>query len=115
MDIGSLNRRVTLERPSVPVPDGDGGFTQTWAALSPSPVWASIEQATPKTLERILGGAVLSQASKLVRLRFHPQVTQQTRLTWVDGLGTHIAQATDVVNVKANGTEMVIVCSELTT
>ncbi len=39
--IGSRSHRVTLENPATPVPDGDGGFTQAWAALDPADVFAS--------------------------------------------------------------------------
>lgn len=114
MNIGAMNRMVTLETPTI-VPDANGlGFTEVWTALVPSPVSAAIEQANAKSLDKLIANATVTQATKLVRIRFHPQVTQKTRLTWTDGLGTHVANATDIVNVLSRDAEMVIVCSELT-
>lgn len=114
MNVGALKRSVVLETPSAPIADPDGGFTQTWTPLVPSPVAASIEQATARSIEKLVANVAISQASKVVTIRFHPQVTQQTRLTWTDRRGTHTANITDIVDLAGNNEAMVLVCSEVT-
>ncbi len=82
MTAGELRHSITLENPSTPVADSDGGFTQTWTALVPSPVPASIAPATARDLERVTSGTVLSTASHIVTMRYHPSLTTQTRITF---------------------------------
>lgn len=82
MDLGPLRHVVTLENPGTPIPDGDGGFTETWMALSPSTMQASIQPATDRVLERITSGTVESMATHVVTMRYHAGVTTKTRLTW---------------------------------
>jgi head-tail adaptor len=112
MNLGGLRRLVTLEQPTRTA-DGDGGFTQTWTALSPSPVAAAVEQANANSLDKLLANATVTQATKVVRLRFHPQVTQQTRVSWTDGLGAHVANVTNIIP-DAKNVELILVCAELT-
>ncbi len=80
--IGTRRHRVTLDEPTgAPVPDGDGGSTQDYAALVPARVWARLEPATAAKLERIASGTVLATATHILTLRFHPGVTTKTRIT----------------------------------
>jgi head-tail adaptor len=71
---------VQLQNPGVAIPDGDGGFTQTYADLTPSHLFMKISPATASDLERIAAGTVLSTATHIVKGPFHPQVTTETRL-----------------------------------
>jgi SPP1 family predicted phage head-tail adaptor len=89
MDIGALRHRIVLENPGTPVPDGDGGFTQTWQPLFPSPVWASVAPASSRDLERVgarserVGeGSAISTATHIVMMRYHSGVTTKTRITF---------------------------------
>lgn len=83
MNIGALRHRVTLQTPGSPVPDVEGGYTETWTTLG-TRVPASIEPATARTLERITANVVTSSASHLVTLRYLPGVTTKTRVTFHD-------------------------------
>jgi head-tail adaptor len=72
---------VTLERP-VRGPSALG-YVEAWTALTPPTRFAAIE-ATPteRTLERSTGGTVTAIATSTITLDYHPQLTQQTRVTW---------------------------------
>ena len=116
MNIGTLRHLVTLENPAPAVPDGDGGYTEVWAALMPSAVWASIESATQRALERVVANVVLAQATHIVKMRYHSGVTIKTRLTWTDKSGlVHRASVTDRQNVGEQSIELVLVCAEIVT
>jgi SPP1 family predicted phage head-tail adaptor len=108
LNIGKLQHRVTLENPGLNVPDGDGGYTQSWTALSPSPVWAAIAPATARDLERLVANAVQSTATHIVTCRYHPQITTQTRLTF----NGRILNVRGVQNLDELNVEMRLACEE---
>lgn len=81
--IGDRQHRITLENPSgqpVPEPSGEGGFTQGYADLSPSAVYARITPATVSDLERLAAGTVIASASHVVSMPYHPDVNTTTRI-----------------------------------
>jgi SPP1 family predicted phage head-tail adaptor len=81
MRIGALRHRVTLEAPTT-VPDGRGTYTQTWEPLVPAQVWAAVEPATPRAVERLIAGVVAANITHVVTIRFHAGVTTKTRITF---------------------------------
>lgn len=105
---GDLSQSVILEDPAR-TPDGEGGFTEAWTALSPSPVWASVLPATSGRMERLVGGTVESGATHLVEMRYHPQVTIKTRLTH----GTRHLQVINVQNVDEASDVTRLTCVEI--
>ncbi len=82
MKTGDLRHSIVLENPGTPSSNGDGDFTVSYAALSPSPVQASIEPATARSLERMAAGSVIASATHLVSMRYHSGVTTKTRITF---------------------------------
>jgi head-tail adaptor len=80
--IGSRRHYITLENPSTPTPDGDGGFTQTWTACSPAQVFASIMPATARDQERAVAGTVMAMATHICLFPYHPDVNRKTRITF---------------------------------
>lgn len=80
MTIGEYRHSVLFQNPGAAVPDGDGGYTQTWTDLSPAMWHVSIEPATARDLERVAAGTVISTASHIVKGRYHPGVTTATRM-----------------------------------
>lgn len=113
LDTGTLRHRLTLERPGATTPDGDGGYTQTWERLTPSEAWASIEAASARALERLVANTVTVQATHIVRMRYHPDLDETCRLTWVDrNRRTHTANVTDVTDVGQLGEELIVLCAE---
>ncbi len=84
MDIGSLRHFVRLENPTETA-DADGGFTTTWALLTPGVVSASIEPATAGRMERLMAGStVTANVTHLVILRYHSGVTMKTRVVFAN-------------------------------
>jgi head-tail adaptor len=115
LDLGRLNVLMTLEDTSGRTPDGNGGYTKTPVALSPPNAWASIEPVSQRALERLVSNTVITQATHLVRMRYHPDVNAKTRLTWTDREGrTHRANVTWVQDPDNGGTELTILCAETT-
>lgn len=108
MDVGSLRHLVTLQSPTKTF-DTDGGYTEAWAPLSPSQVWASIKPATARDLERAVAGTVQAAASHLVAMRYHSGVTTKTRIIW----GTRILAVQGVQNVDERNAELVLACEEV--
>jgi len=80
--IGQYRHLVSLDAPGDPVPDPDGGFTESYAPLDPATWDCAIQQASVRSLESIGAGSVVAQATHLVRGRYHPGITTQTRITF---------------------------------
>jgi SPP1 family predicted phage head-tail adaptor len=109
--IGAYRHRVTLEQPGDPVPDGEGGYTETFAPLDP-PTWdCSIQAATLRDLERQIAGTIQASATHLVRGRYHPGITTETRILFE---GRQLA-VQSVQNVEERDLETVLVCGEIKT
>lgn len=105
---GDYRHTVLFQNPGPAVPDGDGGYTQSWVDLVP-PTWrVSIEPATARDLERVTVGTVTSAASHIVRGDFHPGVTTATRLVF-NGRQLSI---TGVQNIEERGVTMELVAVE---
>lgn len=107
--IAQRPHRVTLQNPGPAVPNGDGGYTQSWIDLVPPALWMEIKPATARDLERVAAGTVLSTATSVITGPFHPQVTTTTRLLF-NGREFHV---TGDQNIEERGGEMVLVCVEV--
>lgn len=70
---------VQWQAPGVAIPDGDGGFSQSYTDLEPSHLFMQISPATARDLERVAAGTVLTTNTYIVKGPFHPQVTTETR------------------------------------
>jgi SPP1 family predicted phage head-tail adaptor len=107
--VGSGARRqlVTLENQSVVGLDGDGGYTTTWAPLTPPTLFAAM--TTEVQTERAQSGTVVATATYTVRMPYHPQVTMQTRLTF----NGRILQVISRKNVDERNIELELVCTEV--
>lgn len=115
INIGTLRQVVTLSAPATTSPDGEGGYHQTYAALSPSEWRCAIERASVRMAERFFASTVIAQASHIMRGRFHAGITTQTRLVWTDRNGTsHTANVLDAVDTEGAGVETVVLASEVT-
>lgn len=101
--------RVTLQNPGPAVPDGDGGFTQSWTDLVPPAMSAKIAPAAARDLERVAAGTVIATASHLVTMPYHPQVTTQTRILF----NGRTFSVVGVSNPEENNVELVLVCVEV--
>jgi hypothetical protein len=107
--ISARAQRVSLDAPGPPVPDGDGGYTESFAPLDPPTLDASILPAAVRDIERYAQGTVLASATLLVFMPFHPGVTIQTRVSWTDNyLRPHTASVVGIVNVDERCKELVL-------
>ena len=79
--IGQMRHRVAIANPTRTA-DGDGGYTDTWVAADPSPVWARIDTATASNIERLADNTVEAPISHFVTMRLHESVTTRSRLTY---------------------------------
>lgn len=105
--IGAMRHRVTVENPTRAT-DGDGGYTETWAAATPSPVWAQIVPATPSAIERVAGNTVEAPITHLVTIRSHSGVTPRTRLMF----GSRRFDVRGIQKVNEISEWMVLSCEE---
>lgn len=110
MNLGELRHRVRLETPTR-VADGDGGYTETWALLSPGVVWARIEPATARNVERSVGAKVDAPVDALITIRHHAGVGNLTRVVY-DGRRYLVRGVQDV---QERGRWLVLACEEQTT
>ena len=107
--IGELRHVVTLESPGPPVPDGDGGYTESWQPLNPATWNCSISSANARDLESLTAGTVVAQASHILRGRFHGGITTEARISF-EGRTFNVLS---VVNRDERDIETVLICSEM--
>lgn len=76
---GRLDQVVTLSGP-VRTPDGAGGYATAIGPLQPARVHASIDALRGE--ERLQAAALEVSITHRVLIRWHPQVTEATRIQW---------------------------------
>jgi head-tail adaptor len=110
IDPGKLTHSVAIQAPSDPVGDGEGGYTQTWRAVTPSPVWCSFSSAAARNMQRLAGGnASLSAATHIVEMRYHEGITTKMRVV----LGTRVLSILGVQNVDEADEMTRLFCEEV--
>jgi head-tail adaptor len=107
--IADRPHRVTLQNPGPAVPDGDGGYAQSWIDLAPPALSAKIAPATARDLEKVAAGTVLSTASHIVTMPYHPQVTTKTRILF----NGRVFNVTGVATPDEGGVETIAICAEV--
>jgi head-tail adaptor len=106
---GELRHVVTLEQPGDPVPDGLGGYTETWAPLDPATWYCRITPAGTRDMERLVSaGVVQTTAAHLVAGDFHPGITTETRLSFEGRL----FQVQSVRDIDERHVALELVCTE---
>lgn len=108
-DLGDYRHLVTLEAPGAAAPDGAGGYTEAWLPLTPPTMFAAIDVATAGDQERLGSATVLSQASHVVRMRYHAGITTKTRLTY-QGRAFSVTAIRDPEERKRR---LVLLCAEV--
>src|SRR5262245_31181644 len=110
--IANRPHRITLSNPGAAVPDPDGGYTIGMAPLDPPQMSARIQPATAADLERSFSGTVIATATHVVSLPYHPGVTLQTVIEYVDEGGTHVYNVIGRANLEERDCELVLLCAE---
>lgn len=78
MNVGSLNKRITIEAPTK-APDGMSGFTDIWTAVA-SDVPAAIWPVSGK--EIIRGESVAAIATDRIVIRYRKVMRTSWRISW---------------------------------
>ena len=108
-NVGTHRHVVTVQGQGTPVPDGDGGYTESWTNLVPATWRCSIVPATARDLERITAGTVIATATHIVSGRYHPQIAISTRLVF----GTRLFSVTGVSDPEERHIETICTAVEL--
>jgi len=109
MDVGNLRQIVTVQGPGAVVPDGEGGFTQTYSNLVPAQMPADVRPVTAHDREIFVAGStVQSTVSHVVTMRYHSGVTTKTRLLF----GSRVLDVTGIQNPEERNISLVLSCVE---
>jgi SPP1 family predicted phage head-tail adaptor len=84
MPAGRRTKVLTLESPGDPVPDGAGGYTESWTPLDPPTAWAHLDALSAADMEHLTADTITASGTFAITLPYHPGVTVQTRLTYQD-------------------------------
>lgn len=100
MAIGDFRHVVTFQKVES-VPDGGGGFVDTWVDLLP--VWpVDIRPATVRDLERTGAGTVIATATHVVHARYRADVNVKCRFLFegrifqITGIGRLLEMPVDL-------------------
>jgi head-tail adaptor len=114
MAVGRMDKLVTLEAPGAPVPDGAGGYTETWAALDPPTMWAHLDSLASADMERLTADTIVASGTHAITLGYHPGVTVQTRITYTDpNRGPRVFQVLGLRDPEEARRELVLVAAEM--
>jgi head-tail adaptor len=110
IDPGRLTHSVSIQTPGAPVADGEGGYTQTWYAITPSPVWCSFTSAAARDMQRLAGGnATLAAATHIIEMHYHSGITTRMRVV----IGTRPLNILGVANVDEADEMTRLFCEEV--
>lgn len=104
MRAGKLRRRITLERLEQ-VPDGGGGYTETWVALAT--LWAAVEPLRGN--ERFQAQQVSNTLTHKVTIRYRAGVTPKMRIVY----GSHVFAIEAVIDPEERHERLELLCSEV--
>lgn len=106
---GQRDKLIDIEIPDgEPIPDGDGGFDQPYKTLRAG-VYASIEPATARGLERFRSNTVISTASHVLGLPWIAGVTTEARVIY----GGRILQVRGFQDPFENQVDLFLACEEI--
>lgn len=104
---GERRHLVTLQNPTA-VTDNAGGYTEQWLDCIPPRLAAQITSATARNLERATANTVITQATHIVTIPYHAEVTTQTRIVF----GSRVFAVTGVTNPEERNIELNLACVE---
>lgn len=101
--------RVTWQNPGPPVPNNEGGFSQSWTDCAPPSTFCEIKAPSLQTLERVRAGSPTSLATHEITGPYHPQITTKSRGIY----NGRFFSVTGVDNVDEANVTTVAVCVEI--
>jgi head-tail adaptor len=96
MGLGQNRNIVLVEHPTTTA-DADGGYTTTYVPSTPHEWHCRFAPATTRDFERFAGGTVTAQATHVLRGRFHPGMTTQSRLRY----GARVLNVVSVIDPES--------------
>src|SRR5262245_32931086 len=78
--VSARPHRITLQDPGSPVPDGSGGYTESWTDLAPPQLSASIDPLPLRGNEFVDANTVTAMRTYLIGIPYHPGVSTKTRV-----------------------------------
>lgn len=116
MEFGLLRHRVTLDNPGAVTGDGDGARVQHWppegGVRLGARVPASVETDTARDLEHHVAKTVEGVGTYVVRLRYLPGVTLQTRVTFHDGPVDRTLWVNGISDEDSRHVALALTCAE---
>lgn len=116
MNFGLMRHRVTLDNPSQPTPDGDGGGTALWPPAGGvrlgARVPATVEPTDAQALERPVAKTHEGVGTYTVRVRYLPGVSLQTRVTFHDGAVDRTLWVNGVSDEESRHAMLALTCRE---
>lgn len=103
--MAGLNKRVTIQR-STRVSDGQGGYTETWAAIAS--VWAAIEPVSG--FEKLQAMQLAAPVTHKITMRFRPDFVASDRIAY----GNRIFAVKEIINLNEADAFLQIRCIEQT-
>jgi head-tail adaptor len=100
--IGRDQHLVTFEEPGAPVPDGEGGYTESWVPLSPATWYVRVSPMSGRDAEQVLAGTVVTHLTHRVHGRWHPGISTKARMLFAGA--TYLI--TSVANIDGRSLEM---------
>lgn len=107
---GDYRHRVRFEAPGEAVPDGEGGFSESWTTIGPSEWDVAIRPATARDLESAAAGTVVASASHIVTGDYLPGLTTSARMVRLEDNRTF--QIMGIANREERNRTMDVFCEE---
>jgi len=104
-NVAGLRKRVTIQR-STRVSDGQGGYTETWAAIAS--VWSAIEPVSG--FEKLQAMQLAAPVTHKITMRFRSDFVASDRIAY----GNRIFAVKEIINLNEADAFLQIRCIEQT-
>lgn len=108
MRAGALRKRLTIQMPTR-TSDALGGYTDTWTAIAPAPMWGALDPLDPRQAERLVGGTIEAKVTHLVTVRYVPGVSTLGRVLY----GSRVLMIRGLQNPEERNRELNLFCEEI--
>jgi head-tail adaptor len=105
---GARRHLVTLTGPAAPVPNNDGGWTETRLPLDPPTWFCRIDPASVRDLDFVTAGTTIARASHILEGSYHPGITTATEITFRG----RVFYVNGVINPEERNSHTIAFCEE---
>ena len=104
MDIAKLKKKLILQRKGARIPDGGGGYTDSWANVRE--LWAGVEPLDPEEITE--AQQKKQENTHIVTTRYNPDIKRNDRFKYA---GRYLMVVT-IQNVKEENRFLRVYCKE---